>query len=342
MADPRFYTRKGPFSLDELAAISGATLHEPAAASRTLIDVASLEDADAETISFLDNPKYTTHLERSQAGACVISAEMAARAPEGMALLISTEPYRAYAKIATHFYPEALALPDGFTDAPIDPTAQLADGVTLAPGVVIGAKAEIGEGTAIGPNTIIGPGVVIGQECQIGGHCTITHSLLGDGVVIHPGARIGQAGFGFAMGAEGHLKVPQLGRVIIEDDVDIGANTTIDRGSGPDTVIGAGSRIDNLVQIGHNVRLGRGCVVVSQAGISGSTKIGDFVVLGGQAGVAGHMEIASGVRLAGKSGVTKSLTQPGDYGGFPAVPVRDWRRREVTLAKLSKKDKTAS
>ena len=160
-------------------------------------------------------------------------------------------------------------------------------------------------------------------------------------MLIHAGVRIGQDGFGFATGAEGHVKVPQLGRVIIGDDVEIGANTTIDRGAGPDTVIGAGTQIDNLVQIGHNVVLGRGCVVVAQVGISGSTKVGDYVVIGGQVGLAGHLSIGNKVRIAAQSGVMRDVAEGETVGGSPATTMRDWLRRVAIVDRLARKGKGA-
>ena len=204
---------------------------------------------------------------------------------------------------------------------------------------MIGEKAEIGPGCVIGSNSVIGADCVLGAETRIGDNVSIVYSLIGERVLIHPGVRIGQDGFGFAMGEE-HLKVPQLGLVVIGDDVEIGANTTIDRGAGPDTVIGTGSKIDNLVQIAHNVHLGRGCVIVAQAGISGSTRLDDFVVIGGQGGIAGHLHLGKGAQVAGNSGVMRDVGPGETVGGSPAVPVRDWHRQTVALSRLIGKKKT--
>jgi UDP-3-O-[3-hydroxymyristoyl] glucosamine N-acyltransferase len=201
----------------------------------------------------------------------------------------------------------------------------------------VGARAEIGRRTLIGANAVIGPGVVIGDDCVVGAGATISHSLIGDRVNVYPGARLGQDGFGFAMGPEGHLKVPQLGRVIVEDDVEIGANTTIDRGAGPDTVIGAGTKIDNLVQIGHNVRLGRGCILVAQVGISGSTRFGDGVAAGGQAGFTGHLHVGAGARIAAQSGVMRDVEPGATIGGSPAVPIQEFLRQGVVLHRLARR-----
>ncbi|MGH8323273.1 MAG: UDP-3-O-(3-hydroxymyristoyl)glucosamine N-acyltransferase, partial [Steroidobacteraceae bacterium] len=226
----------------------------------------------------------------------------------------------------------------------VDPSATIGMRVTLGPGVVIGPGAEIGDGTRIGPNTVIGRGVAVGRNCEIGSNCTIANAYIGDEVLILPGAQIGQPGFGFASGPQGHIKVPQIGRVIVQDRVEIGACTTIDRGALGDTVIGEGSKLDNLVQIGHNTRLGRHDVIVSQVGISGSCELGDFVVLGGQAGVGDHAKIASGVRIAARAAVApgQAIPVPGDYGGMPAKPVREWIREMHTLTNLSRKPKRDS
>jgi UDP-3-O-[3-hydroxymyristoyl] glucosamine N-acyltransferase len=215
--------------------------------------------------------------------------------------------------------------------------ATLGKGCRIDPGAVIGARSEIGERCHIGANAVIGEGIVIGDDCIIGACASLSHSILGDRVYIHPGARIGQDGFGFASSEAGHLRIPQIGRVIIHDDVEVGANTTIDRGSGSDTIIGAGCKIDNLVQIAHNVHLGRCCVIVSQVGISGSTKLGDFVVCAGQAGFSEHLTIGDGVTLAARAGVIHDLEAGRTYGGAPAVPIMQWRRQTVALTRLGMK-----
>ncbi len=319
MADTRFHERKGPFTLGEIAAQCEAELHDPAQAGVVISDVAALDAAGEGQLSFLDNPKYRADFQVSRAAACIIAPDMVAHAPAGTALLVSGHSYRSYALAARMFYPPAAS--GGIDEAArIHPTAKIGPHCTIEAFTVIGPHVEIGEGSHIGSNV------------------SISHSLIGKGVRIHNGVRIGQDGFGFAMGPKGHLPVPQLGRVIIGDFVNIGANTTIDRGAGPDTEIGMGCIIDNLVQIGHNVKMGRGCVVVSQVGISGSTVIGDFVVLGGQAGVAGHLNIGSGARIAAKSGVMKDIPAgQQDWAGFPAIPRREYWKQQAILKKLLSK-----
>jgi UDP-3-O-[3-hydroxymyristoyl] glucosamine N-acyltransferase len=216
----------------------------------------------------------------------------------------------------------------------------LGQGVVLGLGVVIGANAEIGDNVRIGPNTVIGPGVAIGRNCEIGANVTITHSYIGDDVLILPGAQIGQPGFGFASDKRGHKKIPQLGRVIIQDRVEIGSCTTVDRGALGDTAIGEGTKIDNLVQIGHNNHLGRHDMIVGQVGISGSCELGDFVVLGGQVGFADHVRVGDGARFAARSGVAPGEYAGGqDWGGAPAVPAREWMRQLGAVALLAKRRK---
>ncbi|MDA8231251.1 MAG: UDP-3-O-(3-hydroxymyristoyl)glucosamine N-acyltransferase [Magnetospirillum sp.] len=337
MADPRFFSLAGPFTLGRLAELSGAEMAPGADAGAVFSDVAALDAAGASDIGFLDNRKYMADFIASKAGACVVHPDMAPRAPAGMLLLLSPDPYRAYAHIAQAFYPVTPPEPWVAPTAWVDPTARIAEGCRIEPGAVIGARAEIGRRCRIGANVVVGDGVAIGDECVLGANATLSHAILGNRVVIYPGARIGQDGFGFAMGPEGHLKVPQLGRVVIGNGVEIGANTTIDRGAGPDTVIGDGCMIDNLVQIGHNVQLGRGCVIVAQVGISGSTRIGDFVAAGGQAGITGHLRIGSGARIAAQSGVMRDIAAGETVGGAPAVPMAEWLRQSALLGKLGRR-----
>ncbi|MBI4182611.1 MAG: UDP-3-O-(3-hydroxymyristoyl)glucosamine N-acyltransferase [Proteobacteria bacterium] len=338
MTDPRFYSPVGPLALGRLAEIAAAALAPGADPRRMFRDVAPLHLAGAEEVSFLDNRRYRAALEASRAGACVLHPDLASAAPAGMMLLLSDHPYRAYALIARAFHAPSAPKPGVAASAVIAAAAALGPDCEVGPGAVIESAAAVGARTVIGANVWIGPGVVIGEDCRIGANATLSHCLVGDRVVIHRGVCIGEDGFGFATSREGHLPVPQLGRVIIGDDVDIGANTTIDRGSGPDTVIGPGCRIDNLVQIGHNVVLGRGCVVVAQVGISGSTKVGDFVMLGGQVGIAGHLSIGDGARVAAKSGVSKDVPPGTTVSGYPAFPVKEHWRQVATLARLAKRE----
>ncbi len=337
MVDSRFYTAAGPFSVAELAELSGATLGAGAAAEKLLIDVAPLQTAGPEHLSFLDNRLYLEAFVNSGAGACIVHPDLAARAPGGMAVLLSEGPYKAYALAASAFYPPAKPEPGIAKSAVVAAGVVLGDGCRVEPGAVIGEGVEVGARCWIGANAVIGAGVVLGDDTIVGACASLASCIVGNRVHIYPGARIGQEGFGFAPDPAGHARVPQVGRVIIHDDVEIGANTTIDRGAGPDTVIGRGCRIDNLVQIGHNVELGRGCIIVGQAGISGSTKLGDFVAVGGQGGIAGHLDLGAGARVAGQSGVMRDVAPGATVGGYPAVPIRDWHRQTIAIAKLLKR-----
>ena len=341
MADPRFFTRQGPFSLAQLQDICHATLAAGADDSRVLCDIATLDQAGPESLSFLDNVLYLDAFAESRAGACIVHPQHAERSPPEMALLLSETPYKAFALAARAFYPAAVAQPGVDPAAVIDSSSTLGADVTIAAGTVIGPHAVIGERCVIGANAVVGAGVEIGDDSAVGALVALSHCLIGKRVTIYPGAKIGQDGFSFASDPEGFISMPQFGRVIIHDDVEIGANTTIDRGSVRDTVIGAGSRIDNLVHIGHNVQMGKGCIIVSEVGISGSTTLGDYVVVGGQTGMAGHLTIGDGAQIAAKSGIVKNVAAGARVAGYPAVPIRQWHRQHFTLAKLAKRKGTS-
>jgi UDP-3-O-[3-hydroxymyristoyl] glucosamine N-acyltransferase len=329
--DARFFTRTGPHSSAALAALIGAEL---VGEDRLIEGVAPLQTAAKADVSFLDNRRYAAELTATRAGAVILHPDFAARAPPGTAAIVTTEPYVGWAKITALFHPSKPARAGIHPGAIADPTASIDPSAEIGPGAIIGARAEIGAGSIIGPLAVIGDGVIIGQDCRIHAQATISHAILGNRVVIYPGARIGQDGFGFAITKTGFVPVPQLGRVLLGDGAEIGANTTIDRGSAQDTVIGPHVHIDNLVQIGHNVNIGSHAVIVAQAGVSGSTVIGEQVMIAAQAGLTGHLNIGKGAKIGAQSGVMADVAAGTEVLGAPAQPVKAFFREVITLRKL--------
>jgi len=345
MNHPGFFTKAGPFTLAEIAAATEAEVKGGAdACARTVTDLKPLGEAASDHITFFENRKYLSQLTGTKAAACLVSAQFADRLPAGTVALVCRSPYRAFAHALALFYPEAMrskSAAAGQSQA-IDPTAELEDGVEIEPGAIVGPEARIGRGTRIAAGAVVGYRVTIGRDCYIGPCASVVHALLGNRVILHAGVRIGQDGFGFAMGAAGHLKVPQIGRVIIQDDVEIGSNSTVDRGALKDTVIGEGTKIDNLVQIGHNVVIGRHCVIVGQVGISGSTELGDLVVMGGQSGAVGHIKIGNGAQIAGGSHPKNDVPPGAVMAGTPARPFKQWAREVAAVTRLGARRPSAS
>ncbi len=336
--DPRFFARTGPHPLRAVAAAAGGVLACGVDADLPLHGVAPLQSATPAHVSFLDNRRYLDALAATRAGAVIVHPDHAARVPPGCAAIVTAEPYLGWARAAALFHPPPPPRPGVHPSAVVDPSCRLDPAAEVGPFAVLGAESEIAAGCRIGAHAVIGDGVVLGRDCRIGAHASVSHSLLGERVCIYPGARIGQDGFGFAATAQGtFVTVPQLGRVLIGDDVEVGANSTVDRGSAQDTVIGAGSRLDNLVQIGHNVRLGRCCVIVGQAGISGSTVLEDFVTIAGQAGLVGHLHIGRGTRVGAQAGVMRNLPAGGDFLGSPAEPVQTALRQFAAVRRLARR-----
>lgn len=339
MADSRFFTKNKPITLNEVIKLTNAVLINKNTSLETLIDdVAPLETADSNKISFFINSKYIEEFKSSKAGFCFAEEKFAGNAPESMNVLAHQNPYKAYAIITDYFYGTNIENFQISQTALISPNAKIGKNCYIGNFVTIEDNAEIGDNTYIDHNTVIKRGVVIGNNCKIMSNVSISHAIIGNSVFIHPGVKIGQDGFGFASDHTGHMKVQQLGVVKIGNFVEIGANTTIDRGSSQDTIIGDMVQIDNLVQIGHNVNLGIASVIVAQAGVAGSTKIGNFCVLGGQVGVAGHLKIGNQVQIAGQSGVAQDVQDKQIIGGSPAVPIRQWHRQNFMLQKLVKKE----
>ena len=265
-------------------------------------------------------------------------------APEGVTVLRIRKPYDAFVAVARKLYGEALRPTSVFATvgvspgAMVHPSAELGSNVTVDPFAVIGPSARIGSGTLVGAHTVIGPGVEIGNDCAIGNNCSVTHTNVGDRVIIHPGCGIGQDGFGYVMGAAGHTKIPQIGRVVIHSDVEIGSGTRIDRGGIRDTVIGEGTKIDNLCQIGHNCIIGRHCIIVAQCGLSGSVTLEDFVILGPRTGIVPHITIGRGAITASRSTIYENVPAGQSWGGFPAKPQKQWLREVITLQKLASRE----
>jgi UDP-3-O-[3-hydroxymyristoyl] glucosamine N-acyltransferase len=333
MADPRFFGRSGPQRLADIAAAAGA--HFEGDGERRFTGVAPLQLAGPEDVSFLDNRRYAPLLAETKAGAVVLLKAFAADVPAGSTALVSSHPYLGFARVAALLHPPVQPVPGFDPSAVVAPDALIGEGTEIGPCVVIGAGARIGARCILQPHVTVGPGVEIGDDCRLYANSSVSHAILGRGVVLHPGARIGQEGFGFAPTPDGWFEtMPQLGRVLLGDFVEVGANSCVDRGSQGDTILGPGTRLDNLVQIGHNVQTGRGCVIVGQAGIAGSTTLGDFVTIAAQAGIAGHLTIGSQARVGGQSGVMNDVPPKVDVIGSPSMPVREFWRAMARWRKL--------
>jgi UDP-3-O-[3-hydroxymyristoyl] glucosamine N-acyltransferase len=347
MAQTNFFPPVAAPSIRSIVEWTGAQPNEGADLTLVIRGVAPIDRAGPGDLTFLDNPLYAADLPKTRASAVLLQPRHSAQAPGGCVALSTSEPYRAFAEVLVRMFPGAARPGSTFGEvgispgASVHPSARLEPGVVVDPGAVIGPGAEIGAGACIGANAVIGPNVRIGRDSVVGPNCTVLCALIGDRVILHPGVRVGQDGFGFAMGPRGHRKVPQVGRVILQDDVEIGAGTTIDRGANRDTVIGEGSKIDNLVQIGHNVVIGRHCVIVAQAGVSGSCAIGDFVAIGGQAGLTGHLHIGAGAQIAASAGLMNDVPAGGRWGGAPAQPIREFWKELAALKKLARESKRA-
>lgn len=339
MVDHNFHQFTGVKTLGDLAERSNCAVHDKDE-SFEVHDVAPLSQATKTEISFFDNIKYKQDLINTKAGAVIVSERMREFVPETCKALISKTPYKSYALVAQAFYPDVYPKADVSSHAFVDETATIGEGSVIEAGAVIHAGAKIGKGSWIESNAVVGRNVEIGDKSRIGSNASITHTIMGQGSRVYPGARIGQDGFGFAIDPAGHVKVPQLGRVLIGDNVEIGANTCIDRGAGPDTVIGDSVWIDNCVQIGHNVKIGRGCVIIAHVGIAGSATLEDYVVVAGQVGIAGHITIGQGSRIAAQSGVIKDLPPGSEVMGSPSLPIKDHLRQIAHLKKLTKEKKS--
>jgi UDP-3-O-[3-hydroxymyristoyl] glucosamine N-acyltransferase len=332
--DRRFYETIGKVPLGELAALIGATLADPSWGERPIATVASLTMAGPDAVSFCSGREHLADLSGTAAGAVFLPQSMAAAAPPGCAAAVTPLPQAAMAAAAERL----IRVRRHLADQPvIHPSAEFESGVTLGPGVMVGEGAQIGRGTSIGPGAVIGPGVAIGRDGWIGARAVIGFALIGDRARIHAGAVIGEPGFGAAPGPRGVVDLPQLGRVILQDGVTVGANACIDRGAFHDTVVGENTKIDNLVQVAHNVVIGRNCLLAAYTGISGSTVVEDGCVFGGRAGISDHIVIGKGARIAAAAGVMKNVPAGESWGGSPARPVKLWLRETALLARLARR-----
>jgi UDP-3-O-[3-hydroxymyristoyl] glucosamine N-acyltransferase len=342
LAEPQFFSTQSTLTVGEIATLTGAEPRPGADLGRRIRNIAPIDLAGPDDLTFLDNVKFASELATTRAGAVLTTARFEPQAPGGLTVLRSRTPYNAFVTVMREFYRGSLRPTSPYGDdgiAPgafVHPTARLGAGVTVDPGAVIGANAEIGSGTIISANVVIGTKVKIGRDCTIGPNGSITHSILGDRVIIHPGCHIGQDGFGYVAGREGQIKVPQIGRVIIEDDVEIGATTNVDRGGIRDTVVGAGTKIDNFVQVAHNVVIGKNCIIVAQSGLAGSVTIEDNVVLAAGVGILPHVTVGKGAWLAARSTVIRDVPAGAHWGGFPsAKPMKEFFREMVVLERLA-------
>lgn len=336
MQDILFYQQTEPIKLGELADTIGCDVPNEER-NRLINSIKSLSQAGENDLSFLSNKKYLPDLKKTKAGVCIVPADLSELEENHTIFLKSKNPYFAYAKALDMFYHEPKQQVTIEKSAHIHPTAKIGKNTYIGHNVVISNDVSIGDHSFIASGTYIGQNVKIGNRARIDSNVSISHSIIGDNVVILPGARIGQDGFGFATDKGIHKKIYHIGRVIIGNDVEIGANSCIDRGSMNDTIIEDYCRIDNLVQIGHNAHIKRGAILVAQVGIAGSSVIGSYCALGGQVGIAGHINIADQVQIAGQGGVLQDITNPGTYGGTPAVPIKDWHRQTITMKKLINK-----
>ena len=337
MTDDRFFSSHGPFTIGEIAARVGAQLETRAPADLAVRGIAPLESANDDELSYFCDSHKAKAFAASRACAIITSSKLAGYPHNGCCLLIVRDPRLAFAQNGLMFYPPVAAAPGIHATAQIDASAEIGEGCQIDCGAVIGPRVRLGARCHIGANAVIGQAVEIGDDVIVGSNATITHALVGSRVRIGSGTVVGGEGFGVVAAPAGLVCSAQLGRVIIGDGVRIGSNCTIDRGAVDDTKIGAGTMIDNLVQIAHNVRIGRSCVFAGQAGVAGSTTIGDGVMVGGQVAISDHLCVGSNARIAGKSGVMRDVAAGETVAGYPAVPVRQWHRQTLALDQATRR-----
>lgn len=337
MVDPRFYKNNGPFSLKQIAEICNASLVDETKSDIMINDIASIFKGVEGEISFFFDKKKKDAATNIKTTACVTSKDFVSLIPQDVIVLLSDNPHDSFVKLNYAMYSEILSEAKICETAKIAKTAKIGQNCYIGDYVVIGENVEIGDNCYLEPNCVIADGCKLGNDCRIGSCANIMHSIIGNNVYIYGGARIGWDGFGFQTVQGQHKRIPQLGRVIIGNDVEIGANSCIDRGALDDTIIGDGCRIDNLVQVAHNDVLGRGCILVALTGIAGSCNFGDYVVVGGQAGFADHLNIGSQAQIGAKSGVMRDVEAGTAVMGIPAIGFRDFMKQTATIQKMCKK-----
>ncbi len=345
MTDPVFFVPSRRYTAIEVANLSGAGLVDSDHANVEIKGIASAADGGAGMLVYVEGRRNAALAEKLDAAAVLCTADIAEKVPPGIAVLVTPKPQAAFAMIGRLMFPAA-ASPGPLTGetgisprAHIDPTARLEAGVIVEAGAVIGPMAAIGSGTIVAPNAVICRFCQIGRDCYIGPTACIQYALIGNRVIVHGGAMIGQDGFGFVAGASGPERIPQIGRVVIQDDAEIGTNTTIDRGAMADTIVGEGAKIDNLVQVAHNVRIGRGCIIAGHCGLSGSVVLGDHAMLGGGVGIADHITIGARAQIGAAAGVMHDVPAGERWVGAPAVPMRDFFRQVAAVQTLAKTKK---
>jgi UDP-3-O-[3-hydroxymyristoyl] glucosamine N-acyltransferase len=342
MTDPVFFVPSRRYTVTEVADLTGSTLANAAYADAIIETIASAGDGSTNALVFVEGKRNAELMAALTATAVLCQPEFADKAPAGVAVLVNPRPQQAFAMVGRLLFPAA-ATPEPLTSetgvspqAFVDPAAKVEPGAIIEAGAVIGPGVGIGSGTIIAPNAVVGRHCQIGRDSYVGPGASVQYALIGNRVVVHGGARIGQDGFGFVSGAKGPERMPQIGRVVIQDDVEVGSNTTVDRGAMADTVIGEGTKIDNLVQIAHNVRIGRGCIIAGHCGISGSVTLGDYVMLGGRVGIADHLTIGDRVQVAASAGLMYDIPAGERWAGMPAQPMRDFFRELSAIRNFTK------
>ena len=326
MVDSNFYKNYGPFNLEDI--VRGLECEIKGNNKKVIKNISTLKDASSSDLSFFSNKRYFKDFEISKSGVIIVEKKFATFGERNY--IISDNPHYTFAQISNKFYPDS-NYPDFYFSDKDRLNFNSNDQINASDNCFIHKTAKLGENVTIGLNTVVGPNVSIGNNCIVGDNVSLYFCHIMNNVKVFPGARIGTDGFGFAINGNSYLKIPQIGRVIIYDNVEIGSNCTIDRGSCGDTIIKSNCMIDNLVHIAHNVEIDENTVIAGQTGIAGSSSIGKNVFMGGQVGVNGHVKIGNNVKIAAKSGVMGDIRDNESYGGYPARPIKSWHKTTIFL-----------